>query len=310
MDKALQKAIARVDAFIAEHPGYTREGAPPPTQGHTNRIVFAHHRDQLVVFKICCEKERKERECFGLRHWHATGLVPDLIWDDDPYMLIMGHVPGMWLTTLRNREGETAWRSACVDTGRASAKLILVPLPVESRAEFESRFYNKETVADYLTKMLQLGRAINARDPDFTGKFWSDNLDFLESQIPVLLAQPAALYHQDIQGYVLNGRFVQFFDVEMCRVGCAGMQLGSAFGGIDEGYWPLFREGWEEASGHRLTEGELAAAAAFHTAMGWREISRYFTYDGTPGTGAAWASPADPLRYRSRVESVRRMLQL
>ncbi len=39
-----------------------------------------------------------------------------------------------------------------------------------------------------------------------------------------------------------------------------------------------------------------------------REISRYLSYDGTPGTGYDWATPADPTRYRQTIEGINALL--
>ena len=70
------EALAKVDTFIAEHSGCTRDGVAQPGQGATNRVVFVRRGEELLVCKVFCEAERKERECFGLRHWARTGLVP------------------------------------------------------------------------------------------------------------------------------------------------------------------------------------------------------------------------------------------
>ena len=42
-------APARVDAFIAAHPEYTRHGVAQPGQGATNRVVFARRSGKLVL---------------------------------------------------------------------------------------------------------------------------------------------------------------------------------------------------------------------------------------------------------------------
>jgi len=101
-----------------------------------------------------------------------------------------------------------------------------------------------------------------------------------------------------------------FFDLEMCRVGCAAMQLGSSLGLLegDESQWEPFREGWQEATGAHLGDEARRAATAVRHLLGWREISRYLSYDGTPDTGFAWASPADPERYRASFEATARMV--
>jgi len=219
------EALNKVDAFVAEHPTYTRRGVEQPGQGATNRVIFAHRGDDLVVFKVFCETERKERECFGLRHWQDTGLVPELIWDADPSMVVMSYVPGAHLHVAREADGEAAWRQACFEIGKAVGALARVPLSSADRAAFESSFYGElGTLEAYLGRILTLGRSIHARDPDFRDGFWGDSLDLVGAQLDRILGQPRLLYHQDVGNlHVRQGRFMGFYDLEMCRVGCASM---------------------------------------------------------------------------------------
>jgi hypothetical protein len=313
-DWQTREALTKADAFIAAHAEYTRRGVEQPGQGSTNRVIFARRGEELVVLKVFCEVERKERESFGLRHWRDTGLVPAVIHEDET-LIVMSHVPGTYLAEARAREGEAAWLPACRETGRAIGTLTQVALDRVDRETFESRFYRDlPTLASYLGRILSLGRRINRRDPGFRGDYWRASLDLIEAELPGILTQPALLYHQDIGNlHVQHGRFMGFFDLEMCRVGCVAMQLGAALGHFEDGDedgWPSFREGWESATGRALPAADLRAALAAKHLLYWREISRYMSYDGTPGTGYAWADPADPARYRAAMEAMRRVLAM
>ncbi len=310
-----EEALAKVDAFIAAHPEYTRRGVEQPGQGATNRVIFTRRGGELVVLKVFCEAERKERECFGLQHWRDTGLVPELICEDGATLLVMSYVPGVYLSRPRKGDGEATWHAACRDAGRAIGALTQVPLDAADQEAFESRFYrDTPTLAAYLGRILSLGRSINDRDPDFRGDYWRAGLDFIEAELPGILAQPPVLYHQDVGNiHVQHGRFMGFFDLEMCRVGCAAMQLGSALGLFDGGGaagWLPFCEGWETATGRPLGAADLRGARAARQLLEWRVISRYLSYDGTPGTGYPWASPADPMKCRSFIEAAGRMLEV
>lgn len=306
------EALAKVDAYIAAHPGYTRQGVEQPAQGATNRVVFARREGEPVVFKVFCEVERKERECFALRHWQETGLVPELICDADPRMIVTSYLPGVSLPAAREAYGEAVWRQACRSVGQSVGSLVRVPLGSAERADFESRFYDGlGTLGAYLGRIHDLAHSIHRRDSNFNGRFWRESLDLIEDQLSSILAQPRGLYHQDAGNlHVARGRFVGFFDLEMCRVGGAAMQLASSLGmlqGRREG-WVRFRTGWEEASGALLGCGDRMAALAASHLLHWREISRYLSYDGTPGSGYAWASPADPVAYRRSMEAVEKLL--
>lgn len=89
------------------------------------------------------------------------------------------------------------------------------------------------------------------------------------------------------------------------------MQLGAALSMVEVGHadWNRFRDGWEAGTGAPLAPRDAAAASAARQLLGWREISRYLSYDGTPGTGFEWASPADPARYRRLFEATDALLQ-
>jgi len=81
----------------------------------------------------------------------------------------------------------------------------------------------------------------------------------------------------------------------------------------DKRAWERFRAGWKQATSARLGVAERNAAAAAFAAvhlLSWREISRYMSYDGTPGTGFVWASPADPVRYERTVREAKDMLDV
>lgn len=311
-ERQCREALEGVDAFIVENPEYSRQGVEQPGQGATNWVVFARRGDPLVVFKVFCDVERKERECFALRHWAETGLVAQLIHDVDPRTIVMSYIPGQYLPESRELHGDATWRQACRETGKAIGTLTRVPLSAPGRGGFESRFYGELGVLEaYLGRIIELGRSVQARDPDFQDAYWKQNLDFIESQLATIYSRPRILYHQDVGNlHIQDGRFMGFFDLEMCVVGCEAMQLASSLGmlGGDKVGWQHFREGWEAATSVPLSHEDRCAAAAAHHLLCWREISRYLSYDGTPGTGFHWANPADPVRYRKSIESAASML--
>ena len=312
-DPFTQQALSIVDAYIAAHAQVTRRGVPQPGQGATNRVVFARDNRERLVFKVFCQRERKQRERFAFRHWQPTGLIPRLIADVDEITILISHLPGGYLHESRHTNPAPLFRRACYETGRAVGTLTRVPLSAADRAEFESRFYDQlGPLETYLSRILELGRGIQARDPGFQDVFWRDNLDRIEEQLPRLYTQPRVLYHQDVSNlHVHEGHFVGFFDLEMCRVGCAEMQLASALGmlGGEQTAWEPFRAGWEDAFGESLDADQRRLTLAAYSLLQWRVISRYLSYDGTPGSGYAWADPADPARYRALIRAAQTLLE-
>src|SRR5205807_2467746 len=112
------------------------------------------------------------------------------IWDNDPRMIVMSHVPGYYLSQARKSDTEDEWREACRQTGCAIAALIRAPLSPQARADFDSRFYihsEQPTLKAYLCRILELGRSIHTRDPVFRDGYWKESLDFMASQLPAIL---------------------------------------------------------------------------------------------------------------------------
>lgn len=305
-----RKSLAKINTFIAEHSEYTQEEVTQPRLGNTNYVAFAQRNEELVVLKVFCETERKSRETFAIKHWQDTGLVPRLIDDIDDEMIVMSHISGRgW---RRGDLSEEERIETCVALGKAFGTLTKVPLSDKDRTFFESNFHGESnTVEAYLGRTLDLGRKIQSRDPDFSGEFWKDNLDFIEAQLNTLFSQPRILYNQDPGNHCIKpGQFVGFFDLEMCYVGCEAMQLGSMLNFLDgnRDWWQAVRQGFETETNRTLTSDDLKAMAAMYHLLCWRVISRYMSYDGTPESGVDWANPADPIEYRNKIESVEKKL--
>lgn len=299
--------VAQVEAWCSQNAGWTWRGVEQPVQGSTNRVVFVRRGEELRVCKIFCEQERRDREVFALRHWDATGLVPKLVGEVGSRMIVTTFVPGAHLVASRGQQSRGEWVHSCYEAGWAMARLSRVSLSDSQKSVFEFRFYRElPTLAGYLGWILELGRKINAADAGFAGEFWKKSLDFAKSQIPGILAERPRLYHQDVGNlHVQAGRFMGFYDLEMCRVGCASMQLGSMMEYIERepAVWQPMREGWEAGVGYLLDEPRLLRALAVHHLLCWRVISRYMSYDGTPGSGYPWAEAADPVWCRRSIEA-------
>ena len=302
---------ARLNDFLRENPDYFEDPALQASQGATNFVKFLRHEGAVVVAKVFHDDERKQRECFALRHWQDSGLVPALLRDDAPHILITSFVPG---EMLRTTPENPLWRADCHAVGHAAGRLTRVPLDEAKRREFESRFYaDVPTLEIFAFRILALGRGVASRDSDFSDSFWRTSLDHIENQLPLILREKQNLYHQDAANlHVENGRFMGFFDFEMSRVGGVSMQLASCLGmlGARSETWQSFREGWEAATGLTLGLTARATASAAFQLLGWREITRYLSYDGTPGSGFPWAGPADPLWHRERFQAVAAMFGL
>ena len=173
-------ALSEVNTFVKKHPEYTLDGVEQPGQGATNRVIFARCDDELVVFKVFCELERKQRACFAFTHWEHTGLVPKLIKDASPDMILITYIPGIYLGESRINDTVKIWHTAVKNTSCAIASLTRTRLSAEKQENFISRFYRPlGEFESYLHRILELGWRIHNQDPTFMDNFWGDNLRFI-----------------------------------------------------------------------------------------------------------------------------------
>jgi hypothetical protein len=223
----------------------------------------------------------------------------------------MSHLPGLMLYTSKYIDGDEAWRSACEETGKAVGSLTRVPFGTKERKAFETKFHGALTgYESYIDRIVKLGRSIHANDPAFKNDFWCKSLDFIEAQIPAILDEPRVLVHLDVANlHVQNGRFIGFFDFETCRIGSASLQLAASLPMLraSRTAWKLFRHGWELATNAVLDGDDLTKVSACSQLLGWRNISRNLSYDGTPPTGEG-TKPVDPKPYKRVFEDVNELL--
>lgn len=280
-----------VEQFIQKHPQYRVDANQSGSQSVTNYVIFGHRIDYQgearVIFKYFCRDERKQREIFALRHFANTGLVPQLLEDEGARLIVVSHIPGAFLP--RPEDNLAAFHG--VDRqlmgytlGEATAKLISTPLGAQVATEFESRFYDGETLPAYFQNILQASWAIHQRVDCYKDERFGRSLALIEESLPFMLAQPRLLYHQDaLNMHFVGSRFRGFFDLEMCRVGNVAMQIGSLWTVIASyDVWEPFAQGFASATGHTLTPPEVAASRAFAHFMLWRSISDYGDWQGEP----------------------------
>lgn len=302
-----RQAVPVIERYVQQHPQYTIDADQAGSQSVTNYVIFGRHiaqsgdrqrgdgqhvdrqpsDEQRVIFKYFCRDERKQRELFGLRHFAATGIVPQLLEDVGPRLIVVSHIEGNFLHGPE--VDEAAFQAIDRQTmgytlGQATAKLVNTPLSTEAAADFESRFYNGETLPAYFQNILQASKEIHRRVACYQDEIFAHSLATIEASLPTLLAQPRLLYHQDaLNMHFVGSRFSGFFDLEMCRVGTEAMQIGSLWRIFTTfGCWDAFAQGFSAGTGRALSQQSIAASRAFAHFMLWRSISDYGDWHGEP----------------------------
>jgi hypothetical protein len=249
--------------------------------GATNRIVRLVGPDRQLVLKYFVNSERWQRELWGLMHFQPTGLVPQVLDGSQQNTIVMTELA----TATRLVNSVKAGRSL----GRAAARLSRVPLSADQRVDFESRFYDRESLEAYLGRIVRAGHAVHESCGVCQTDVFSESLALLDDQLRVILRQPRVLYHQDAANVGFDRNEVSgFFDFEMCRVGTLSTQIGSLFVLFQATTirWHDVRLGLEAELDRRLDTSEISAALAFAHVLIWRYITRYGEWNGTLETAA------------------------
>jgi len=288
-------ATPAITQFVAEHPQYSIDADQGGSQSVTNYVIFGRRRndggdeqgEQAVVFKYFCRDERKEREVYGLRHFAQTGLVPRLLAEHGTRLIVEERIEGSFLpnpATQIDAANAVDRALAGFTLGQATARLTSVPLTAAAADGFERRFYAGESLAKYLTDILRASHAIQQRVACYRDPLFAWSLAQIDEHLETMLRQPRLLYHQDaLNMHFAASRFVGFFDLEMCRVGVAAMQVGAMWRIFtDYGNWTDFAAGFVGQAGRELTKAELEMSRAFAHFMAWRSISDYGDWHGEP----------------------------
>lgn len=301
-----RQAWPAVERFIQEHPDYTIAADQSRSLSNTNYVIFGQRGEEPVVFKYFCRDERKERELFALRHFAATGVVPHLLAEDGPRLLVISHIPGDWLPDARETTVADADRALAGRTlGQTVAKLMTTPLSATAAHTFESRFYDGESLTTYLQNILQASWAIHRQIDCYHAPIFGQSLATIEANLPYILGQPRLLYHQDaLNVHFLDYRCSGFFDLEMCRVGTASMQIGSLWWLlVTQKLWDDFAQGVAEVTGRALSAEDFAASRAFAHFLVWRYIADYGDWHGTPLSDTVMAAEVEKaVGYRQSIE--------
>ena len=85
-------ALPAIEAYVDSHGGFSVDEDQQGSHGNTNYVAFGHKDSQPAVFKYFFDPERREREVYGLRHWEATELVPEVVHDDGSNLLVQSRL--------------------------------------------------------------------------------------------------------------------------------------------------------------------------------------------------------------------------
>jgi hypothetical protein len=293
---AMEKlAYPAVEQFIAQHPEYAITPNQSGSQSATNYVIFGQRGQEQVIFKYFCEDERKAREVYALRHFAKTGVVPNLLQEHDTRLIVQSRIPGGWLPNPGDPDyGGVDTHRVGYTLGQAVAMLLNVPLTTQAARDYESTFYEGLPLEKYFGEILDASWLIHRNVAAYASPLFANSLQTIEANLPYILAQKRLLYHQDAMNmHFAESNFTGFFDLEMCRVGTAAMQIGSLWTLFaTHNNWRAFAQGYAEHLGRLLDEADFNAARAFAHFLVWRYVSRY----------GRWRAEPDSIANRTQAE--------
>lgn len=274
---------AALHAFIRQHSDYQIDAAQPAYRGGTNRVTFGRLGERPVVFKYFVTADRFANELACLRHFAATGLVPEVLASEDR-LIVMSRLAGDGLhaarpeqaITLSEQIGDALGRLASVPLREPGAEDAAVP-------EFRAILWGP-SVREALDAYLRRCRRILSILPD-DGAFYRESLNRIERLADRVANESPILFHEDVSNLTVHdGVFVGFYDLEMCRLGTASMQLGVALNLCVAGplSWPRVWSGFTRRLGGTWSEEDSLAALAMHHFYHWIRICRWGLWDGDP----------------------------
>ena len=303
---------AAIAAFTSGHPECGVDTDQPAYRGGTNRVTFGRVGDRLIVFKYFVTPDRYANELACLRHIGPTGLVPEVLATSER-LIVMSRLAGTGLHTVSPPDAP----ALSEQIGRALGRLgrLALPEPAASSGYSPARDFTAILWGRDVHAALRayIDRSRNVLDvlPRDLVPFFGASLDLVESHADWVAAQRPILFHEDVHNLtVAGGRFVGFYDLEMCRLGTEAMQLGVALRLCAAGplSWPRLLGGYERQTGRQLDPRDATAALAMHHFYHWIRICRWGLWDGSASAGdyrAAAITYAE--RHRGEMEFATRL---
>ncbi len=309
MDSQTKDAWDTVAEFVADRPDFLLD-PDIPTQGATNRVFYGRHNETPIVYKYFGFPPRWRNELYCLRHYAGTGVVPAVVASIPDKLIVMSRLPGHYVTRKAELTSMTADQIAALSrqVGRAIGKLADTPLPGPDATDcpprdFQIILWNSDVRAA-IESYLAICRAVRRVIPEYGGRFGERSLHFIASHIDAASAMRGMFFHEDIgNAMALDGEFVGFFDLEMCRIGTVAMQLGVALclcgaGRLD---WSELTGGVTRQTGIEISPDGQLAILAMHHLYHWIRACRWGWWDGSPGSDHHAAAARDASHHCGRM---------
>jgi hypothetical protein len=278
-DVFLDEAQRAIDRYIASRPQCVIEAAQPSYRGGTNRIFFGSVEKRPAVFKYFTSDARWRNELRCLRHFRSTALVPEILDAQSPRLIVTNRLPGHDLCSARIDPAEVPRLSRAI--GQSIANLSASGLPPGIDGEAFDIIPWAPSPRAAMERYLFACERIHRTIPRYGGSLFAESLRSIREILDRLPPRHECLWHEDISNAKLDrGRFVGFFDLEMCRPGTRAMQLGVALHlcTVSPLRWRDLLDGYAETCAPPDAEQTLAMNHFYH----WIRICRWGRWDGDP----------------------------
>ena len=292
--------------LVSANSEFSVDAEQPSYRGGTHDVTFGRYRGDPAVYKYFVAARRWENEAACLTHFAGSGLVPRVFYQRPGTLIVMERLPG---TDVLNALSSHSWNSYERDAlsrevGIAFGRLTSTPLPNVDGYNPLTDFPDwgwRLGLPEVVGRCLRDGRKILEAVESSCSETLASSLALIEERSAAVAGEPPILFHEDASNLrVASGRFVGFYDLELCRGGTASMQLGAALNLCGEGRldWNRLIAGFEEAA-PRLTKVGSRAILAMNHLSRWIRLCEPLrvsqTRDGLKNSAAEAVVLADSL---------------
>ncbi|MDJ0589095.1 MAG: hypothetical protein QNJ72_03740 [Pleurocapsa sp. MO_226.B13] len=218
----------------------------PLAQGKNNCIILGYYNDKPVVLKFYNDSlkpnsfRRKLTETFFLRHAASTGVVPELVFESDRFIIIE-EIAGWSLEkklSQPNPDLEDWLSKVAIGIGSAHARLGKLSLSEKDCSHFNGLLCGGKALVQTVEEVLEGSSTICREVEVFYGL--QNTVEYIKEHISIILNEPRIVYRYDNNlgnTIVTDKGFEKFIDFEDCYEGTRTIYLGAIFDCLHQMPW-------------------------------------------------------------------------
>ncbi len=246
MDSYLKLAYEAGRKFASDNSLFSISNEKPLSQGNKNRVIRGYYNNKPVILKFYTDLlkpnsfKRKSTESLFLRHAAASGVVPELVFESDNFILIeeiTGYSLEQKFSQFNLNFNNWLSRTA-INIGSAHACLANLLVSQEIFSNFDNLCSYGKTLEQNINDILETSLIICKEVEGFHDLL--NTIDYIYKYLGEILNQPRIIYKYDnnLGNTIVNNRgFQRFIDFEECYEGTKAIYLGAVFDCLHQIPW-------------------------------------------------------------------------